>query len=227
MRAARARPAARLVVVVGCLLAFALLARQLLHEGPLTHVDRAVMLWMADHRVAWVTQAMLLVSEVHRTAGVLLATALLAAWFAWRRHWPSVLALLVVPTGMLLNVGLKHLFLRQRPVLDEPLVLLSTFSFPSGHGVASTVFYGALGALVIFHRRAPALRGAAVAACVAMVALVCASRVYLGAHYLSDVLAAVCVGAAWLTIWLSLAFRRASSPAGTAASPSLPPAPGW
>ena len=71
---------------------------------------------------------------------------------------------------------------------------LATYSFPSGHAVASTVFYGALCALALHHARATALRAAAAVGAACMVLLVCASRVYLGAHYLSDVIAGVAVG---------------------------------
>ena len=78
----------------------------------------------------------------------------------------------------------------------EPLAHLTTYSFPSGHAVASTVFYGALCVLVLQRVRSPAWRVAALAGAVAMVLLVAFSRVYLGAHYLSDVLAGIAVGAA-------------------------------
>jgi undecaprenyl-diphosphatase len=193
---------ARHAVVVACLLLFALLARQVLAEGPLTHVDRDVMLYLAAHRIAWVTQATLFLSVLHETEKVLAAAALVAAWLAWRRNRRWAAAMAVVPTGMLMNVGLKHLFQRARPVPDEPLVHLTTFSFPSGHGVASTVFYGVLCALLLAHARSLPGRVVGALACVAMVAAVCFSRVYLGAHYLSDVLASVSIGTAWLLLWL-------------------------
>jgi undecaprenyl-diphosphatase len=202
MLAVPRRVLARHAIVVACLLLFALLARQVLAEGPLTHVDRDVMLHLAANRIAWVTQATLLLSVLHETEKVLAAAALIAAWLAWRRRWRWVAAMFVVPTGMLMNVGLKHLFQRARPSPDEPLVQLTTFSFPSGHGVASMVFYGVVCALLIAHARSLPARVAGTLACVAMIAAVCFSRVYLGAHYLSDVLASVCVGTAWLLLWL-------------------------
>lgn len=196
------RVLARHAVVIACLLLFALLARQVLDEGPLTQVDREVMLFMAAHRIAWVTQATLFLSMLHETGKVLGAAALIAAWLAWRHRKRWVVAMVVVPTGMLMNVGLKHLFQRARPAPDEPLVQLTTYSFPSGHGVASTVLYGVLGALLLAHVRSLPLRVLGTVACVAMVVAVCFSRVYLGAHYLSDVLASVNIGTAWLLLWL-------------------------
>lgn len=195
------------MVALGALVLFALLAAQVLAQGPLTLLDRELMLFLADHRAPWVTRFMLGVSAAHETLPLLAATALVAAALAWRGHARWAWGLAAVPTGMLLNVGLKQLFQRARPVLDEPLVQLATFSFPSGHGVASTVFYGSLCLLVLAHARARAWRYAAVAAALAMVVLVCFSRLYLGAHYLSDVLAAVCAGVLWVIAWTALVRR--------------------
>ena len=194
---------------LGALLLFALLAVQLLTDGPLTQVDLEVMLFAAGHRSGWMTTSMLWVAELHRTVPLLVATAIVAALLAWRGHAQWAWSLAVVPTGMLLNVGLKLLFIRARPVLDEPLVNLTTFSFPSGHAVAATVFYGGLCMLVLAHERRRGRRAAAVALAIVMVALVCCSRIYLGAHYLSDVLAGVCVGVGWLTAWTAAVRRLA------------------
>ncbi len=199
----------RRIAVAGVALAlFALLVAQLLAQGSLVRLDLQLTQFLAAHRMPWVTTLMLGVSRLHETVVLLTATALIAAALAWRGHRRSALLLGVVPTGMLLNVGLKHVFQRARPVLEQPLVFLETYSFPSGHAVASTVFYGALALLALWHVRRPAGRGAAVAGAAAMVALVCASRVYLGAHYLGDVLAGVCVGTAWLAAWTAVASPR-------------------
>jgi undecaprenyl-diphosphatase len=157
-------------------------------------LDRDVSLWFALHRQAWLTQAMLLVSEAHGTVIVLAATAGIALWRAWRRDRNAVRALFVVPAAMLLNFGCKNVFQRARPVFDDPLVQLATYSFPSGHAIASTVFYGTLWALAMSRLRSRALRIAVTVAAVLLVLLVCFSRVYLGAHYPSDVMAGMALG---------------------------------
>src|ERR671916_416074 len=117
------------------LVLFALFAGQVLADGPLTGVDRAVMLFMASHRTDWLTALMLGTSALHETVKLVVVTALIAAALVWRGHAEWAWRLGAVPTGMLLNVGLKHAFQRARPVLDEPLVQIATYSFPSGHGV--------------------------------------------------------------------------------------------
>jgi len=105
-----------------------------------------------------------------------------------------------VPGGMLLNVALKHAFRRIRPSFDDPLLSLVTYSFPSGHTAAATVFYGLLACYLVRRTQAWRVRVLIVAGAVAMVMLVALSRMYLGVHYLSDVLAAAAEGAAWLAI---------------------------
>jgi undecaprenyl-diphosphatase len=191
----------RLALVLACVLLVAGLALQVWTEGPVTRLDQAVTLWLALHRSPVLTRAMLFVSAAHQTGKLLAVTALLGGWLAIRRDWAALPRLLVVPTGMLLNAGLKNVFQRPRPHLEHPLVQLATLSFPSGHAAASTVFYGALCALVFAHTRSAAARRFTLAAAGVKVPLVMFSRVYLGAHYVSDVVAGAAVGAICLALF--------------------------
>ena len=126
---------------------------------------------------------------------VLIALAVLLFW----RRQPR-LALFVAVTAIgsfLLNNLVKRLVDRARPVLPQPVSVAHGFGFPSGHAQAAVVGYGIL--LVIF---VPMLHGALriVAACgaVLMIVAIGFSRIALGVHYLSDVLAGYVLGAAWL-----------------------------
>jgi membrane-associated phospholipid phosphatase len=193
---------ARRVLALFCLAVVGLLAAQVLSHGPMLELDRQASLYFAQHREPALTQAMRLVTDLHQTAMLLAATALIALWRGLRRDWTSVRALLVVPTGMLLNVGLKNSFQRPRPAWEDPLIQLSTYSFPSGHAVGSTVFYGMLCALVFAHTRSRLWRTVAATVAVAMVLLVCFSRIYLGAHYPTDVIAGIAVGTVWVLLFL-------------------------
>jgi undecaprenyl-diphosphatase len=195
--------AGRLALVLACIVLIALLALQVWTGGAMTRLDLRVTLWLAAHRSAGLTAFMLLVSEAHETVWMLAVTLLVAACLAWRRDWPQVARLFVVPTGMLLNAGLKNVFGRPRPHLQDPLVHLLTLSFPSGHAAGSTVFYGALCALVFGRWQRRTIRVMAVALASLMVLLVTFSRVYLGAHYLSDVIAGVALGAICLALFLA------------------------
>lgn len=197
----------RLSTLAVALALFALLAYGVVSQGPLTRIDQDIVLFMVAHRAAWLTALTKAVSAAHQTVVVLSATALVAAVLAWRRHAWWALVLFAVPTGMLVNNGIKHLVGRSRPVLDDPLVRLNTLGFPSGHAIAGTLFYGALCLVVLEHVQGRKWRMAAVAAALAMIALVAASRVYLAVHYLSDVLAGIAFGVAWLALALELLAR--------------------
>src|ERR1700749_2192096 len=122
-----ARPA-RLVLALACLLAFVLLSAQVLLHGPMLDVDNSITAWWGAHRRPWLTEGMLLVSQVHEQVPVLLAAGCVMLWCGRRRDWSGVRCLAGVPTAMVLNVALKDSFRRARPVVEDPLVRLATYS---------------------------------------------------------------------------------------------------
>lgn len=183
---------------------FGAIASEVVAQANITLIDLRLANWFHQFADSAWTPFVHLITNWHHPLGIGLMAALLAAWWYRRgeRYW--VLALLcAVPGGLLLNVLLKYIFQRARPHFDEPLVNLATFSFPSGHTSGATVLYGMLAAWLVCHCRAKALQGLIVAAAVFMVAAVALSRLYLGAHYLSDVLAGMAVGGAWLAVCIT------------------------
>jgi membrane-associated phospholipid phosphatase len=141
----------------------------------------------------------------------------LVLFFVWKRWWPSLVMLIVaVPGGMVLNEWMKVVVHRQRPFLDGPFVDWSGYSFASGHTIGATLLYGQLLLLVL-----PALKGRhwrllSIFSAISLVAVVGFSRIALGAHFLTDVLAAVFFGIIWLTFCLFATKsmrRRTVSPA--------------
>ena len=113
--------------------------------------------------------------------------------------------------GGLLNAALKELFARTRPEYADPLLAASSFSFPSGHAMGTFIFAGLGAYLLIRTLPSPAGRLAAVAAAVIWSTLIGFSRIYLGVHFASDVVAGYLVGAIWVGICISgieLARRR-------------------
>ncbi len=93
--------------------------------------------------------------------------------------------------------GLKAMFSRPRPDVVEHLVGVSTPSFPSGHALLSAAIYLTLGALLAREFPGTALRRYFVAVAVILTLLIGMSRVYLGVHWPSDVVAGWCIGALW------------------------------
>ena len=133
-------------------------------------------------------------------------TAVIGVVLVRKRSYYRLIALTtLVLGGNLLNYGLKFLIHRDRPTFEDPLLTLPSYSFPSGHAMASTVFYGFVIGCVL--TMTPQRHKAATAAGILMIALVCLSRVYLGVHYLSDVLGGILEAVAWSTLALS-ALRR-------------------
>ena len=193
-----------LAVILLAAIVFAYIAKGVLERDNLILLmDQHLMQWLQAQATADRTAFFFFITHWHNTLGILVMATLLALWLAHKRSWCWVLrVLLSVPLGMLLNVLLKGIFQRQRPVFDQPLVTLLTYSFPSGHTAGATLLYGVLAAwlLTVLQRQwhAPVVVLAA-----SMVALVAVSRVYLGAHYPSDVLAAMASSTAWLAVVLT------------------------
>jgi undecaprenyl-diphosphatase len=106
--------------------------------------------------------------------------------------------------GAVLNPALKEAFRRARPSGIDALATSHGYSFPSGHAMGSMLFFGSLAYVIYFsidHSRR--LRVLAVALCVLLILTIGASRVYLGVHYLSDVLAGFAAGLCWVAVCLS------------------------
>ena len=187
------------VAIVGAALVFGYLAINISAGEPLTLLDARITLWFHGHARSPYTETMLGVSLVNGIAGISILVVVFGAFLAFRREWQWVaFTVAAVPGGMVINVLAKLAFARQRPAFDDPLVILSTYSFPSGHTVSSTLFYGTLAAFLT-PRVPPSARPGLWIAALAIVTLVGFSRIYLGAHYLTDVVAGFAEGIAWLS----------------------------
>jgi undecaprenyl-diphosphatase len=114
----------------------------------------------------------------------------------------TVLVVIAVGGGMLLSTGLKQGFDRPRPDLVPHGVLVHSASFPSGHAMQSAVVYLTLGALLARVQPRRRLKAYILTIAVVLTVLVGLSRIYLGVHWPTDVLAGWAAGAAWaLMVW--------------------------
>ena len=147
--------------------------------------------------------------------GIVLFALLL--FFAWKRWWPSLVTLIIaVPGGMLLNEWVKVLVHRHRPFVDGPFVDWSGYSFASGHTIGATLLYGQLLLFVLPSLKGRHLRLLCIFSAASLVLLVGFTRIALGAHFLTDVLAAIFFGIIWLMLCTVLGKsiqRRAVAPA--------------
>jgi len=203
------RSVAGLVAVAGAGVGFGVLLMLVrLHWGPLHHADREAAEWfnalVAPHH-ALVTVLKAITDLGGRPMLIWLVTIAVVGLLIRRQPRLAVYLVITGVGGLILDPSLKALVGRLRPVVDVPITHAPGNSFPSGHALGSFVAYGAL-LLVFLPAVAPRWRRPAVAAVAVLVFLVGLTRIALGVHFVSDVLAGWLLGVAWLGV-TAYAFR--------------------
>ena len=174
---------------------------------PLTIADAQLSAWLHSHTQPLLTSAMFVLTYLGSSVAVSCVAAVFGLYLIWRRRFYWLAAFLSsVYGGMLLNKILKYAFQRPRPHFDDPLVSLTSYSFPSGHTMTATVLYGVLAVFLFTSTQDWRRRVASVLVAGFLILLVAFSRIYLGAHYLSDVLGAMAEGMAWLALCLTVVY---------------------
>jgi membrane-associated phospholipid phosphatase len=189
--------------------------------NPLAGADKQVATWFHAHLTHAFLTVLRAFSEFGSSEWIAVVLFFLVLFFAVRRLWPSLVTLIVaVPGGMLLNEWVKIFVHRPRPFLEGPFVDWSGYSFASGHTIGATLLYGQLALFVVPAIKSRHWQRLIVLAAALLVVLVGFSRIALGAHYLTDVLAAVIFGILWLGFCLIAGrpMRRRSLPAPAAAA---------
>lgn len=187
-------------VAGGCVIIFLLLAGAVVSHTGITRLDQPI----ADglHTAATPPLTLLIRAiTLLGSEGVWILTLSTSLFFFVRRKWLSGGILLFALLGEeALNFALKGYFARPRPVFLEPLSIAGFYSFPSGHSMGSAVVYGLLGYLLVRQTTNTRLRAAVVIGVVTLVMLIGFSRMYLGVHFFTDVLAGFAAGGAWLMV---------------------------
>lgn len=196
------------VLALTAMLATILAIAWLQHIGWTDPFNLGIFHWVGTMRGATagatVTTIMATVSVVGSSVGrgVILAAVLL--WLFWRGRRAEALWLGgVVLSGMVLNVILKRIFDAPRPDLLPHLDMVSSSSFPSGHSAGAMILYGAL-AILARHKAAWPMAAA-------LIVLTGFSRIWLGVHWPTDVLAGWCEGIGWLILFRAWLVRPAGS----------------
>ena len=171
-----------------------------------TGFDRALLWWMFHHRAPWATalaEALAFMGSPRVIVSIAVVATLLG--LVWRkvRGAAWTLPIAVMGAGVIIQ-GIKVTFHRPRPSFFTPLLHETGFSFPSGHSLIAIVVYGLLGYFLMhfFHRHAARL--AVGLGTVLLIFLIGISRVYVGVHYPTDVLAGWTVGLPWLLTCLAI-----------------------
>jgi len=188
--------------------------------NPLAGPDHEVAGWFHAHLTRTFVSVLRAFTEFGSGEWIGVILFFVALYFVWKRWWPSLVMLIIaVPGGMLLNEWVKILVHRQRPFVAGPFVDWSGYSFASGHTIGATLLYGQLLLFVLPALKARHWRLLSVLGAISLVALVGFSRVALGAHFLTDVLAAILFGILWLA--LCVVFVRPMRRGGFGSQPAL------
>ncbi len=171
--------------------------------NPLAGPDQQVAGWFHAHLTHTLVSVLRAFTDLGAAESIGAVLFCLVLFFVWKRWWPSLVTLIVaVPGGMLLNEWLKIVVHRHRPFVDGPFVDWSGYSFASGHTIGATLLYGQLALFIVPAIKSRRWRRLTVSVATFLVILVGFSRIALGAHYLTDVLAAIVFGLAWLSFCL-------------------------
>lgn len=189
-----------LVLSLAALWLFAGIAEDVIHHDPITQFDVTVANLLHQHATTTTTELAKGITRLGSPVTIAVWGLMAAVVLLGRKEYLTaggwVAALL---GGGLLDGALKQIFQRPRPVWDAPIVVAGGFSFPSGHAMGSLVAYGMLAYLVWRQLEHPRARVALVACSLVLVLLIGLSRMYLGVHYFSDVIAGYAAGTVWLT----------------------------
>jgi undecaprenyl-diphosphatase len=189
-----------LLLSLGALWLFGGIAEDVIHHDPITTFDLTVANLLHEHANPTLTEVAKGVTLLGSPAFIVPWGLLAAVILLTRREYLTaagwVAALL---GGALLDGVLKQIFHRPRPTWDVPIIAAHGFSFPSGHAMGSLVAYGMLAYLVWRELDQAWGRVALAGGTLVLVLVIGLTRMYLGVHYFSDVIAGYAAGTVWLT----------------------------
>lgn len=192
------------LAAAGATLVFLILASEVT-EGETLAIDRRILLALRDPAdlatpigPKWLKTAMIDVTALGgMTLLTVITTCAVGYLVAARRLATAAFLALSVISGVLVSTLLKLVYLRVRPDVVPHLVEVQTMSFPSGHAVNSAVAYLTIGTLLASTEQRRPVRIYLMTIAIALTLMIGLSRIYLGVHWPSDVLAGWCVGSVW------------------------------
>lgn len=186
-----------LAVAVGALVLFTWIAEEML-EGDTARFDMAVRMWVHGFASPAMTSVMRFITDLGSPGLAVVAVISIGIFLAkgWKRG--AVWIVVSLAGASLLSVALKYGFHRPRPV---PFfgVAPHSYSFPSGHSLFSFCFYGVLAGLIAARVKSIWLRVLVWSLAAVLVLTIGISRIYLGVHYPSDVVAGYLAAAVWVS----------------------------
>jgi membrane-associated phospholipid phosphatase len=185
------------------------LAEEVLEQETFTF-DETILLWVNQLANPTLDQIMLTVTQLGDPYVVVPLTGIGIVWLWWRWHW-RVAAIFAITCigGAVLSTGLKLFFGKSRPQLWSQLITETSYSFPSGHALGAMVLYGF--AAYLLAQRFQAQTGLIYSIAAGLIGSIGFSRLYLGVHWPTDVLAGYSIGFLWISLCIGL-FQLATKP---------------
>lgn len=178
--------------------------------NPMQAIDQSVLNFFVNNRTEWLTAVMFVITYAGSYMIVVSLTLLSAISFYIHKHYIKIFPLFVSVGGAAATTALLKIILgRDRPPLVDMLYFENDLSFPSGHATAAMALYGfliyAIWKLDKHHLKNPFIIFLSI-----FIVLIGMSRLYLGVHFLSDVLAGYTVGLIWILIsaWVESKTRK-------------------
>lgn len=188
-----------LALSIGLLILFSWLAEEV-WEGDTFKFDASVREYVHTFANPILTDVMRALSFVGSTVFLVSLGSILIIIFFVTKHRRRAIVFMITTVGASILIWLlKHTFQRPRPEPYFRISLPNSDSFPSGHSLGSFCFYGALAAIIINRTEKRWLKISTVICAALLILLIGISRIYLGVHYPSDVLAGFSIGFIWVT----------------------------
>jgi undecaprenyl-diphosphatase len=179
---------------------FSTLAEEVTEQDPLVYFDQVLATTLHRNVTPIEIQFFKIVTSLAgRIGSIVIGVGVGLVLLALRRRLLLISWVVAVLGNSLLNAVLKAVFQRMRPEFADPILTAPNYSFPSGHAMGSVVMYGMLTYLLFILLKGRLKRSIVVVA-VTLILVIGLSRLYLGVHYFSDVLAGFMVGFGWLAI---------------------------
>ena len=200
-----------IVIIMFSLFLFADIAKDTIFDKEVVKIDTDISHYIYSFRTPLLTEVMIFITYFGADL-ILVFSTVIAIVLSWKKHKKeSILFVIMLIFGSILNITLKQIFQRPRPDID-PLFTLTSYSFPSGHAMNGFVFYATL-AYFTYHFSGKIKRTLLFSSIAGiLVLLIGISRVYLGVHYPTDVVAGYIAGLLWFALVIvverTLTFRN-------------------
>ena len=189
----------KLIIVFIAIIIFAYIAEDVM-EKEILSIDNSIYSYLIRNRNEALNTFFIILTEFGGVFAIVILTALLLI-FLKKEHKIMVLANVIIIT--ILNQVLKIIFARPRPEIMR-LIEENGYSFPSGHSMVSTAFYGLLIYLIYKNVKNKYVKWIGIIFLILLILGICISRIYLGVHYASDVIGGFCFSIAYIIVFINI-----------------------